>query len=265
MDLMVIPETVLPGLARRMEMAEANAWIDLFEAMPEGYAREADLRLARVGQEAVVVRSSRLASPAFNQALGLGLREAATPGLVDRVLGLLREGGSDRFRVHLAPAAQPEALRDWLAAGGLAVRAARDRMRRGDGPLEPAPADGGGTVEKVTAATAAEWAALVEGAHGLAAAPWLQGLVARPGWFHFVLRRGGRAVAARSLYVHHDGMAWLGIEAGEGEDQLAHALVKAGLQARADTFVADAADAEAAAGLARLGFETLYRREGWGP
>jgi hypothetical protein len=265
---LINPETVLPGTARRVEMAEANAWIDLFEAAPEEYAREQGLRLARVG-EVAVMRSTRLPSPRFNRALGLGLREVATPGLVDRVLGLLREGGGESFLIQLAPAAQPEALPEWLAARGLQPRGAQGRMLREGGPLEPAPDNPRATLERVTAATAAEWAEVVDRAHGLKGVtllPWLQALVARPGWFHFVLRRGGRAAAARSLYVHHDGMAWLGIEAGDGQDQLTHALVRAGLQAGADTFVADAAADDAdAEGFRSLGFERLYRREGWGP
>lgn len=279
MDL-VIPETVLPGLARRVERAEANAWMDLFTAAPEDYAREHGLRVARLApsSEVVVLRSSGIPFPLFNRALGLGLSERATPGLVDRVLALLREGGAARFLVHLVPAAQPEALAEWLAERGLQILSGWDRLLRDGRPL-----DSDGTSEgvgKVTPAMAEEWTGFVDRLYGLPTGPWLAALVGRPGWFHFVLRRGGKVAAARSMYVHHDGMAWLGIEApvpgimtsSAADDlQLCQALVQAGLAAGADTFITDVEKpspdgrGEAYEGFARLGFERLYLRQNWGP
>lgn len=279
----MMPETMPPpGLARRVERAEANAWVDLFAAAPENYAREHGLRLARVG-EVVVLRASRIPFPLFNRALGLGLGEPATPGQVDRVLALLREGGGSRFLVHLVPGAQPEALGEWLAERGLQVRSGWDRLLR-DGQPQPLdngdpPLDPDATMERVTPATTEEWAGFVDRLYGLPTGPWLAALVDRPGWFHFVLRRGGEVAAARSMYVHHDGMAWLGIEApvpgimtaSAADDlELSAALVKAGLAAGADAFVTDIekpspdGQGEAYEGFARLGFERLYLRQSWG-
>ncbi|MEW5988866.1 MAG: hypothetical protein AB1791_19760, partial [Chloroflexota bacterium] len=84
--------------------------------------------------------------------------------------------------------------------------------------------------------------------YGLPTTPWLLALVERPGWHHYLLRRGRAIAAVRSMYVHHDGMAWLGIDAPvpgimapsyDLDRQLCQAMVRDGLGLGVRYFAAD--------------------------
>jgi len=70
-------------------------------------------------------------------------------------------------------------------------------------------------VEKVTRAKMEEWATFLVTMYNLQPTKLLLcSLVEqRPGWHHYALRENEGIVAARSMYIHRDGMAWWGIEA----------------------------------------------------
>ena len=65
----------------------------------------------------------------------------------------------------------------------------------------------------MTQAAAPEWAGYICKVYGLPNEPWLLALAGRPGWHHYAVRQAGQMVAVRSMYIHHDGTAWLGIDA----------------------------------------------------
>jgi len=141
-------------------------------------------------------------------------------------------------------------LTGWFAARGLHVVSGWDRIYRGNEPLtDKTEMPAGMRVEKVSRVTMEEWATFLVTRYNLPPTkPLLLSLVERHGWHHYALRDDAKIVAARSMYIHQDGMAWWGIEAPVPgfmtqdfslDFHLCREIIKDGLRLGAKCFVAD--------------------------
>jgi hypothetical protein len=104
-------------------------------------------------------------------------------------------------------------LPDWYASRGLKAQGGWDRIFRDARPAPAAASIEGAAIERVTQATAVEWAGFIDGMYRLPTSPWLLALVGRPGWSHYTLKREGRIAAVRSMFMDENRMVWMGIEA----------------------------------------------------
>jgi hypothetical protein len=261
-------------LMRAIESAEVGAWLDMYAAIPADFRQRFDPEIMQV-QGVTLTRCRAIPFPHFNSVLDLGIAQPATEHTLDGVLDRYREVRIARFTVLHNPHAQPPQLRDWLQARGLRPRGAWERVYRDSGAFtapEPAAA---GSVELVSRETGAEWAGFLVQSYGLPTGPWLERLVGRAGWHHAVLLRGGRIVAARSLFASPGGWAWMGVEAPvpgimapsyTDDYALTHALVREGQRMGVTRFAADieapssARDTPAYASWKALGFDWPYSR-----
>ncbi|HYE73464.1 MAG TPA: hypothetical protein VEF04_09035, partial [Blastocatellia bacterium] len=266
--------------ASELEWAEAKAWIDMYHAAPEDYAQTYKLQIKHFNQ-LVILMSGVIPFPHFNCVMGLGLAQPATKELVDRVLTTFRDAQINNIYVRLIPHSQPDELPQWLQERNLRAKSGWDRIHRDDQPfLESAPRIiAGYGVEKITQATAEEWAEFIIGVYGVPVKPWLMALVERDCWHHYVLRRGAKILAARSMYLNQDGTAWLGIDAPvpgvmvpsyDLDFQICKAIVKDGLELGAKQFIADieapsvGMNSPAYENFGTLGFSKLYLRNNYG-
>lgn len=242
-------ETVSPEFAAQLESCEVNAWLDLYAAAPPDFARQFQLEIIHI-QDVVLTRCKAIPFIHFNCVKNLGMMQPATETLVDDVLAIYGEAGVRSFAFYHIPHSQPSTLPDWFAARGLRQRGGWERIYRNNDALSRMVAElpNGFRVEKVTRATAAEWATYLDMIYGLPTAPWLLALVERPGWHHYLLRQQARIVAVRTLYADGKGMGWLGIDAPvpgimspsyDLDLQLCQAIVKDGLALGVRYFVAD--------------------------
>ncbi len=273
-------ENVSPELAAQLETGEVNAWVDMYEAVPADFARQFHLDILHV-HSTVLTRCKTIPFIHFNVVKNLGMGEPATEALLDELIASYRHAGAKQFWFYHIPHCQPPELPDWFKARGLRPRGGWERIYRGNQALtrmviEPSDAD---RLEKVTPDTAAEWAGYIDRIYGLPTTPWLQALVGRPGWHHYVLRRGAWIAAVRTLYVDPTGMAWMGIDAPvpgvmapsyDLDAQLCQTIVKDGLDLGVRYFVADI-EAPAAAmntpayrNFEALGFKRPYFRSHYG-
>ncbi|MGZ6707657.1 MAG: hypothetical protein ACXVFN_12040 [Solirubrobacteraceae bacterium] len=266
--------------AAAIEAAEARAWEDMYGAAPPAFARAAGIGTRRVAG-ALVLRWAATGRRYFSRAIGLGVAEPATPEAIDAVLDGYRAAGITMFLVQSLPHCEPPAYEDWLRDRGLEPFDAQDRIVRDAAPLRPVPASGRDLrVERVTEATADEWAEFLQGVYRLDTGPWLQELRRRPRWHQYVVREGvgGAIVAARGMFLGPDGLAWLGMDGPvpgimtddhEPDTALCAAIVADGLARGACGFLADieapSADLEGPAyeRFAALGFRRPYLRTHW--
>jgi hypothetical protein len=281
----VLPEPHHPAIAmedvsgdfsRAIERAEVNAWRDLYAAAPADFAARQGLSIA---EEADLVWTTCTTIPFihFNCVKNLGVERPATESQLDALLAHYRAAGIARPWFHANPHAEPSALRCWLEARGLQRQSGWERIVRDATPLaiEPLFPTDGHSVERVTPATAGEWAGFIDSRYRLPTSPWLLALVGRPGWHHYMLRQDSAVVAVRSLFIGADGMAWSGIDAPvpgimapsfDLDAVLGEALVRDGIAAGAKLFVADIEapheerDGPAYRNYARLGFRIAYFR-----
>jgi hypothetical protein len=182
--------------------------------------------------------------------MNLGLIAPASEQQVDELLAVYWEANIRTFAIYHNPHCQPAQLPEWFKARNLRVQGGWDRVYRDNAAPTTivTPPQAKYRVEKVTPETAAEWADYLDACYGLPTKPWLLSLVERPSWHHYLLRFEAQTVAVRSMYIHHDGMAWLGIEAPVPgimtpayhlDFQICQTIVRDGLNLGVKHFVAD--------------------------
>ncbi|RJT37455.1 hypothetical protein D3227_17575 [Mesorhizobium waimense] len=269
-------EDVSLDFSRAIERAEVNAWRDVYAAVPADFAARRGLSLAGEG-DLVWTTCTTIPFIHFNCVKNLGVERPATESQLDALLAHYREAGIARPWFYANPHAEPSALRCWLEARGLQRQSGWERIFRDETPLpfEPLFPTDEHAVERVTAATAEEWAGFIDSRYRLPTSPWLLALVGRPGWYHYMLKRDGGVVAVRSLFIGVDGTAWSGIDAPvpgimapsfDLDALLGEAMVRDGIAAGAKLFVADIEaphpdrDGPAYRNYARLGFKLAYFR-----
>jgi hypothetical protein len=200
--------------AAAIEAAEAAAWADLYAAAPADFADDGGIGVRAVG-EACVIRWAATGRRYFSRVIGLGVSEPATEAAIDEILAGYREAGIDMFLLQSLPHCRPSAYEIWLRQRGLQPFDAQDRVVRGGEPYQPPPPAFSARrfqVEPVDAATADEWAEFLQRVYRLETGSWLQRLIGRPGWHPYLAREDGEIVAARTMYIGADRLAWLGMD-----------------------------------------------------
>ena len=262
--------------AAAIEAAEARAWADVYSAAPADWAAEVGLGFREVAG-ALVIQWAATGRRYFSRAIGLGVVEPASGEAIDEVLRGWEEAGISMFLLQSLPDCRPENYEELLRERGLEPFDAQDRVVRDGCPLEPA-GERQLPVERVTQATADEWAEFLQRVYRLDTGPWLQRLIGRPGWHEYVAREDGEIVAARGMFIGPDGAAWLGMDAPvpgvmtddyELDAALCAYIVADGLTRGATSFLADIElpspelDTPAYGYFARLGFRRPYVRTHW--
>jgi hypothetical protein len=207
--------TVNVRAAAAIEAAEARAWRDLYAAAPADLAHAAGVGSREV-DGAVVLHWAATGRRYFSRVIGLGITQPATEASIDDILSGYRDLGIDMFLLQSLPHCQPAEYESWLRERGLRPFDAHERVLRGGESYQaPPPADTGRRfqIEPVEPATADEWAAFMQRVYRLDTGNWLQGLIGRPGWHPYIARENGELVAARTMYIDHTRLAWLGMDA----------------------------------------------------
>jgi hypothetical protein len=262
--------------ARRVEAAEARAWVDSYAAAPADFAAEAGLGSEQV-EGTTVLRWAATGRRYFSRTIGLGVAQPATEEALDEIIGGYEAAGISMFLIQSLPHCQPAQYVEWLRDRGLEAFDTQDRVIRGSAPLGPARAERERSlrVERIRPETADEWAAFLEHVYGLETGRWLPRLVGRPGWHPYVAREDGEIVAARTMFIGPDGFAWWGMDGpvpGLGTDDfepdaaLCEQMLRDGLRLGVCCFLADieapsaAMDTPAYEYFGRLGFSRPYVR-----
>src|SRR5438445_5448535 len=201
-------EDVSRDLSRIIERAEVHAWLDLYAAAPADFAARQGLSIARDGDLAWTICTT-IPFIHFNCVKNFGVDRGDTEGQLDALLAHYRAAGNSRPWFYVNPHTEPPRLRCWLEARGLQRQGGWERIYREAEPLPSAPLFpvDGISVERVTTATASEWAGFIDRSYRLPTKPWLLALVGRPGWHHCMAKRDGAVVAVRSLFIGADGAA----------------------------------------------------------
>jgi GNAT superfamily N-acetyltransferase len=199
------------SLVRIVELGEAEAYADFYHNAPADFAARHGVRVERIGS-AVAILMPDLDAMLFNRVMGLGVREPATPTMVDDIVALYQRAGIQSWAVQLNPAAQGSELPAWLEARGLAWTDAWPKMIRGIEPLPAIRTDL--RVECIGAERARAFAQALCGGFGMPdwLGPWAEATIGRAGWRHYLAFDGDKPVATGALFVRHS-IGWLGMAA----------------------------------------------------
>jgi hypothetical protein len=272
------------GVSRRaaaaIEAAEARAWADCYAAAPADFARAAGIGFCEVAG-ALVLRWAATDRRYFSRVVGLGVSQPASEAAIDDILTGYREAGIEMFLLQSLPHCRPTDYEGWLRERGLEPFDAQERIVRGGEPYQgPPPATSARRfqVQPVKAATADEWAEFIQRVYRLDTGSWLQRLVGRPGWHPYVAREDGEVVAARTMYIDAEGLAWLGMDGPvpgvsspdyEPDAAICARIVEDGLRLGARGFYTDieapsqAMDTPSYDYFPALGFTRPYTRAHW--
>lgn len=261
-------------LVRKLECAEEEAWQDMYRAIPPDFAARMGLSW-QSWPECSLFMCQTIPFIHFNAVMAFGLKQNASPALLEQIIAAYAAQGIKQFWLHLTGFEQPEQLIPFLQARGFAESSRWERVYRAPQVLpETEPGSRNFVVERVTELNAVSWAGFIDKIYHLPNSPWLLELVGRPGWSHYLLSENEQILAARSLY-RHENSAWLGIDAPipglmtgdfEPDARLCETMVREGLAAGIQDFFADIEapsarrDSPAYAHFARLGFAPVYHR-----
>lgn len=268
---------MLPGdVASRIEAHEADMWARMVAATADVPGNPLGAAVDRSGPVPLFALTA-INAPLFNRVVSLGVIAPAEDSELDRVLAWFALHRQSRFWVEVTPAARPADLRERLAARGLADTGGR-QAKTWCTPRD-ARVDAGVRIEELTIADREAFAACNAAAWGVpdVLLPWFGATLGVEGFRHFGVREEGRVVSTGTLYVT-GGIAWLGYGAtypecrGRGYQTalLAHRLREAW---RLGCTIAHSETAEdrpeapnpSLHNMHRVGFETLYDKEFWGP
>lgn len=265
--------------AAAIEATEMRSWADLVAAAPPDFAARVGLRAERVGAAlALGCVGGGFDRGLFNRPIGLGVLEPTTRDGVRDLVAAYRRSGATRFMLVSQPHCRPVEYDAWLADEGLGPGGAWDRVVRDGAPLTAAPVEPEREIDvrKVGSDDAELWGRFLADVYGVDARPWLAGLHARGGWYHYLAFEDGRPVGARSFHLPAVGeYAWLGVDgpvpgvmtADHTPDaRICARIVADGLALGARGFVADieapsaAMDTPAYGIFGGLGFRRPYTR-----
>jgi hypothetical protein len=267
--------------AAAIEAAEARAWADMYAAAPREFAESAGVATRTIAG-ALVISWAATGRRYFSRTIGLGVLEPATAAAVDDIVDGYARAGIGMFLIASQPHSRDSGLEEILRERGFEPFGAQDRVLRGAEPMPEGLAlrsrDRRLEVERVTRATADEWAEFLQRVYSLDTGGWLQALIDRPRWHQYVVREEGEIVAARGMYVTPERVAWVGMDGPvpglwtqdfEPDAALWERIVADGLVAGARSFIADiearspSGDTPAYRYFDALGFNVPYARTHW--
>jgi hypothetical protein len=270
-------------LALQAEHAETVQWIEGSFGVAPDHVREAlGLATSWVGDLAMV-QSRHIPFCHFNMVLSLGC-----PAVPDDAAFAAMDafyGGRQHFVMVPVGQTEPSDMESLLLARNYQHNAAWDRVILHDHDatkMQEKWAQYAKGCEMVSIANADEWSSFILKCYNMPPliADWLKAYVGHKGWYHALLREGGKAdgavIMVRSLYFHEEsGWAWLGVDAPvpgvmapcyDIDQKVTAALLHVASMAGARSFVSDIeapADDEKGPAYDRweeLGFSVAYRR-----
>ncbi|MBS1491944.1 MAG: hypothetical protein JST55_00455 [Bacteroidetes bacterium] len=203
-----------------IEDIEKEAWEDMYEAMPEDFAKDFEFDFIKL-KNISLCSCKKIPFGHFNASLGLGYPNPAIEDELDFILEYYTQKRINSFYIHWSPNCAPADFEKTMAAKGLAEISGWDRIVRvpeivkgkKNNKLDISiPLNKKYKIEEVTDKNSKEWSSFIDELYGLPTSPWLLNLVGREGWYHYMLKEGTKIIAVRTARIK-DNTAWLGIDA----------------------------------------------------
>jgi GNAT superfamily N-acetyltransferase len=190
------------------EYAESAAWSDYLSAAPADVAAMLNVQVCEVGGT-VLICAPGTQDPIYNRAIGLGVKEPATPELIDSILQRFEQNGANQIYMQISPAVRPDETLGWLEERGFYPNGSWVKLVRG---CEMPPfIETDLQIELLDASHGKDFAEVILEVFGISDSlyPVLYNTVGRPHWRHYIAYDQGYPAAAAAMYRRGD-VAWLG-------------------------------------------------------
>ncbi len=214
---------------------------------------------------------------AMNRVVGLGARSPVDQADLNRIINFYRNAGSSRFFIQLPAVSATEELRSLLARNGFIhynnwIKLFR-RVSHADISVNPEL-----SIRRIDQREADLYGQLIYMSfdwQDTRLAPWLASSVGQEGYHHYIVSKGGKAIAAGALFVdgYMASMAFAGtLEPFRGlgaQSLLLKTRLEDAVSAGAQYITAETAEhredrpVKSYLNMVRFGFETAYLRENY--
>jgi GNAT superfamily N-acetyltransferase len=127
---------ISPEIAARLELAEADAFFDMYCSIPPEIAERKGIGCKRIGA-AALIKMDNIPSFVLNRVIGLGVKEQATKENVDEVFEFFKNSKSV-FSIQYSPYASPQDLTGYMLEKGMYKKNHWVRFMRPADPVPPA-------------------------------------------------------------------------------------------------------------------------------
>lgn len=201
------------ALYRDAQDIEELAWLDIYKAAPDDYAREHQLQAERLSGGTCFAHK-HLPSSLFNRVLKFGIETPVSVPEVDELQSWLGAYANSTHNIGVDPNVQPTEAAAWLRESGLEVAGGGiARFFHRGGKVSPVP-QSELTVREVEPHEQSLLGDLVRNAFGFPEGfdTWFGQLAGRADWRVYFACDDTRPVGIGAMYVK-DGRAWLGVGA----------------------------------------------------
>jgi hypothetical protein len=168
---------------------------DLFTAVPEEIAKEYGLKHT-TDKNGMGLAIAAHPMPLFNQWLGLGVLQPATPSAIAEVSDWMRQHAASGWGIRASPVAALTELPGWMADNGLSVSEESSATYwRDAAPVENAP-ECPFDIREIQADKQDDWLAVLGGAGRSVIAGLIGTLPDRPRWRSYIAYDGATPVAS---------------------------------------------------------------------
>ena len=268
----VFDETVFCAkeMVQKLEHIECCYWMQYYngEALFPSYASIVDDGMMCAIPEVEVL--------VMNRVLGVGIKRPIDEAMVDHMINFYKVAGSPRFMIQLPGLIVTDSMRNTLEGHGFKNHNEWTKLYREVAPAEitPTPLQ----VRKIGKNEAPLYGQLIFDSFDWKdprLAAWLATTVGAEGYHHYLVYKGGEAIAGGALYVQVDmaSMAFAGTVAAHrgfgAQKLLLETRLNAAYQLGAKVITAETAkhtaeiEVTSFKNIVRAGFRTAYHRENW--
>ena len=256
-----------------IEETEIKAWRDLIDAAPDSFQVKNGLMHKNVGG-GMAIGFLKEPVPLFNRVIGLGLREAFSQQVIDKIKSIYTH--QEKYIIHYSSPMRPAHADSLLKKNGYYLAGKWERIVRNSQPANyiESPNDSI-QVRLVDESLKDLWVNFLINTYGFDFYEWPKSFALRKGWRHYVAFRHNKIVACRSFFMTDSKTVFSGVDAPvpgvmtpncEPDFAIWRRAISDELNAGAVMFVADIELADkqknqrAYEGFERLGFRIPYTR-----
>jgi hypothetical protein len=197
-----------PEFAMINEFAEIEARANYYMSAPAEFLSKYGVKTLRVGSFLVMMIAG-LNQEFFNRIVGLGVREKATPLMLDDAIAIMQKAGNKNYLVQICPHAQPATIHEWLLARGFVRGRDQAKFFRNNSAPIVCPTDL--RIKLIAEESATAFADIIITVFNMSPElhPLMRGTVGKPGWRHYLAYAAEHPVAAGAMFIKN-GIGWLG-------------------------------------------------------
>lgn len=203
-----IEKKSLEFISEKIEIAEAEALIDIYYNMPPDTKKDCDVKFLRT-ENYLAMSSGKFPAVILNRVIGFGINKAVSPSDTEKIFNFYKNHPHP-YSISLSPYAKPENLKDILKENNFTTRNSWNKFYRNCEPVPEPETDL--RVEEISSKYADDFADIVINVfkNPPELKPNVSQLAGRKNWYHFLAFHNDLPAAAASMYVNGD-TAWFGM------------------------------------------------------